>query len=182
MRKPRSYNVKDAMNDIKKEIEEQELRIKKEEFKIRTEKIKSLKFNGILSKSVVRSSNNSDRQYLSLTEEQLNNCNEYLSLFSHFSLFITFYPTIKHKRENDPEYQIKHVQIIKLEKMGVRSYNKTNPAKNVYRVKYFTESHKFLKECNVKIMEKMKTQSKSSQEYKDNAKQLSRNKRDLRNR
>ena len=175
MRKPRSYNVKDAMNDIKREIQEQEHR----ELRERIEKVKKLTFKGTLHKKVVRNTNNSDRKYLSLTEDKINEYNEYLGLMKEITLFITYFVSNEDKKKNNHEYQIEQKNIIRLEKMGIRSRNKNNPAKNIYRVRYYTQSDKFLEECNVKLLKDMKIFEKGSEKYKSAERQYKINVRDL---
>jgi len=133
MRKARSYGVKDVSREIKEEIKQQELRVLLE----KSENEKDLTH---INKSVVLKTNKSDSNYISMTEEKFNRYVEYLedNKNNKIHLVISFYKTNEDKK-NQIRSQGQTLNIKRLEKMGVRSYNKKDPSKNTYRVKYFTE-------------------------------------------
>lgn len=92
----------------------------------------------LIKKVVVLETNKSDKNYLSMTEDKLKDYNKYLEEHGEINLIISLYKTNQDKKMGNRS-SIYTYTIKSLKKMGVRSYNKKDPSKNTYRVKYSNE-------------------------------------------
>lgn len=92
----------------------------------------------LIQKAVVLETNKSDKNYLSMTESKLEVYNKYLEEHGEINLIISLYKTNEDKKLGN-KTSIQTFTIKSFKKMGVRSYNKKDPSKNTYRVKYSNE-------------------------------------------
>lgn len=107
----------------------------------------------LIKKAVVLDTNKSDKNYLSMTEDKLEEYNKYLEENGEIDLMISLYKTNEDKKLGNKS-SIYTYTIKSFKKMGVRSYNKKDPSKNTYRVKYSNEKVE-------KIVEEKKTVNKN---------------------
>ena len=89
----------------------------------------------LIKKAVVLETNKSDKNYLSMTEDKLEEYNKFLEENGDIDLMISLYKTNEDKKLGNIS-SIYTYTIKSFKKMGVRSYNKKDPSKNTYRVKY----------------------------------------------
>jgi len=92
----------------------------------------------LIKKAVVLETNKSDKNYLSMTEDKLEEYNKYLEENGEIDLMISLYKTNQDKKMGNKS-SIYTYTIKSFKKMGVRSYNKKDPSKNTYRIKYSNE-------------------------------------------
>lgn len=92
----------------------------------------------LIKKEVVLETNKSDKNYLSMTETKLEELNKYLEEHGEISLMVSLYKTNEDKKSGNKS-SVYTYTIKSLKKMGVRNYNKKDPSKNTYRVKYSNE-------------------------------------------
>jgi hypothetical protein len=107
----------------------------------------------LIKKAVVLETNKSDKNYLSMTEEKLEEYNKYLEENGKIDLIVFLYKTNQDKKMGNKS-SIYTYTIKSFKKMGVRSYNKKDPSKNIYRVKYSNEKVE-------KVVEEKKTVNKN---------------------
>ena len=90
-----------------------------------------------IEKAVVLETNKSDSNYISMNKSKFKEYEEYLKN-NNIELSINYFTTNQDKKSKNVLTN-NVIKIKRLERMGVRSYNKKDSSKNVYRVKYFTE-------------------------------------------
>lgn len=89
----------------------------------------------LIQKAVVLETNKSDKNYLSMREDKLEQYNKYLEENGEINLMISLYKTNEDKKSGN-KCSVYTYTIKSFKKMGVRSCNKKDPSKNTYRVKY----------------------------------------------
>lgn len=90
----------------------------------------------LIEKAVVLETNKSDSNYISMNENKFKELEEYLKN-NDIELSINYFTTNQDKKIKNI-LTTTNIKIKRLEKMGVRSYNKKDSSKNTYRIKYFT--------------------------------------------
>jgi len=90
----------------------------------------------LLKKEVVVKTNKSDRNYISMTNKRLVELTNLMNEDNRLYVNLTEYETIEDKRNQNIKRVLFNIEVKELVKMGVRTYNKKDPSKNVYRVKY----------------------------------------------
>ena len=80
----------------------------------------------LIKKAVVLDTNKSDKNYLSMTEDKLEEYNKYLEENGEIDLMISLYKTNQDKKMGNKS-SIYTYTIKSFKKMGVRSYNKKDP-------------------------------------------------------
>jgi len=94
-----------------------------------------------IKKSVVINTNSSDSRYISMTKHKYNQLVKHLENNKKIVINLFQYSNIEDKLVNKINLYRK-INVKKLKKLGVRSYNKKDSSKNIYRVKFFSVKEK----------------------------------------